>query len=257
MKRYHASGKVYPESVQLNWSEIATIADRGGANVGLKISIVDSQIAVIADCPDELDTPTLHSVVTTFADSVVSLVGFFYCQAPYAQIDKIREEGSEEPAFESTADNLVFEGGTAFGDKITFLKLAAQFEIWPHILSDHFIVRAMYELRQSSRQKDYTALHCRLAIESIRNAFLPETGKISKSVEQEAWKKCGEALNLTQLASEIGKDAADDQRHGRNRPQTWPERQQAMQAAWEVVWRYINYAFGGKIPLSKDQFPTF
>jgi len=132
-------------------------------------------------------------------------------------------------------EGYVFSDVAEFGDRLTFNQQPfGGWQLDPAIVFDRAISRATFELRNSIRYPDFTALHRRLAIEAIRNGFDPND-------ENAGWQALRTNLNLERATIQSFKDAADEQRHGKNVPQTWEQRRHAMQIAWEIVHRYCVY----------------
>ncbi len=100
------------------------------------------------------------------------------------------------------------------------------------LIDNNDLGRATFELRNSIRYPDFTALHCRLAIEAIRNHF--------DKKEDKAWPKLRAALNVTEATLREFEEVSSLQRHGRNQPQTWEQRRRCMQIAWEVAYRFTQ-----------------
>jgi hypothetical protein len=118
---------------------------------------------------------------------------------------------------------------------------------------DPVVSRAAFELRNTIRYPDLTAMHCKLAIEAIRNGFcddFKETGW-----EKGAWQKMRDALNLSEDSLTSFNDIANEQRHGRNRRQTWEHRRACMQIAWETLHRFLEYLSNGKTKLPDSDYP--
>lgn len=76
-------------------------------------------------------------------------------------------------------------------------------------------------------------MHCKLAIETIKNSF--------HELSSDPWEKMREELKLKKATLTSFGEISNDQRHGRNRPQTLEERQFCMKIAWEVANRYLIY----------------
>lgn len=140
------------------------------------------------------------------------------------------------------AEGFVFDNTDDFGNRLTFTadKFGAPLELSLSLLTNRAISRATFELRCAIRYPDYTALHCRLAIEAIRNASNPDD-------ERDGWGQLRSRLNVKRETIESFKAVANDQRHGKNSHQTWEQRRRCMQIAWEIVHRFSSHTLNGAL----------
>ena len=181
----------------------------------------------------------------------VNFIGFRYVLGLSYEIDSITDLDSK--------DTLVFGAeGFAFSDaepRLTGITFNPQSfgpgEIEPELANHPVIMRASFELRNSIKYPDYTALHCYLALDAIRNHF-------DSSNDKNGWELLRLNLNIKRDSIEKFKDAADCQRHGKNKSQDWNDRRIAMQTGWEVLHRFVAwFRQPHSLPLSDPKFPSF
>jgi hypothetical protein len=199
----------------------------------------------------EIDIPTLRNQLMTLVAQFVNLAGFYYVLGISYELDSITNiETGESQVF--GVEGHVFDDTTEFKGQLTFSSVppGAPLAVGPEELQDQAVSRATFELRNAIRYPDYTELHCKLAIEAIKNAF---------GQEKHGWASMRSSLNLETGTLNLFKSASDDQRHGRTLPQSWPQRKQAMQVAWEVVNRYLRWKAQGEPTrgLPKHDYPPF
>jgi hypothetical protein len=132
------------------------------------------------------------------------------------------------------AEGYVFADQQNLDPAFTFKSALSQgaLPVALNLIDNNNLGRATFELRNSIRYPDFTALHCRLAIEAIRNHF--------DEKEDRAWPKLRAALRVKESTLREFEDIANLQRHGRNSPQTWEHRRRCMQIAWEVTYRFTQ-----------------
>lgn len=131
-------------------------------------------------------------------------------------------------------EGYVFDNQANFDPTFTFKSALSKgsLPVSLALINNDFLARATFELRNSIRYPDFTALHSRLAIEAIRNHF--------DEKEDKAWPMLRAALRVKQSTLREFEDIANLQRHGRNKPQTWEQRRRCMQIAWEVTYRFTQ-----------------
>ena len=174
----------------------------------------------------------------TSIGNIVNYAGFLHVLGISYELDSITDI-EKKSTYVYSVEGFVFENTDEFGDRLTFsqTQLGGQVPLNQKLLVDSAFSRATFELRNSIRYPDFTALHCRLAIEGIRNAFNADD-------ESQGWKELRENLKIKRETIESFKEVATDQRHGKNTFQSWAQRRHCMQIAWEIVFRYTKYRDG-------------
>jgi hypothetical protein len=239
---YQFRGMVLPERYDFNWSPVGIYVDvHTGQRIQIEISISHSRIAAIVRAPSTLDVPTIKNNVQTFVGRVVYVAGFLQDQGLDFHIE------SYSVGDDPTEHTLDFTG-YVFLDRpedprFTFPQPGTHVALHPDTIFNTHFGRATHELRNSIRYPDHTAMHARAALEATRNAF-------PGSSENQQWAAMRVALAVSEATLRSFSEAATAQRHGRNIPQSWPQRQMAMQIAWEVVWRFAQYMQNGQVALS-------
>lgn len=223
---------VVPERVDMNTPKSDYYSDATEPEWTLTISIIRSKIFVVFKDFKNLRIMDIKNIVHSVASEIANAASLFSQLGLSIAIDSavdIKTEeitifGAEEPVFLKTDEDIIF----------TYrYPSSKEFAIPNSIKNDQFFARATQELRNSIVNFNYTAMHCKLAIEAIRNSF--------EGINVEPWGKMRQALKLKKETLKSFDKISDDQRHGRNRPQTWEERQFCMKIAWEVVNRYLIY----------------
>jgi hypothetical protein len=234
--KYLVEGRVIPERVDFNSPTIGTsFTLENDVTVDVTLYIIKSKIFVHIDSKTEVQVPTLRNFLFEFVGDVINFAGFQHVLGISYELDSITniDEGS---TWLFGVDGFVFDDTTQLGNTLTFKanEFGKPYLLTPELLSNSYILRATFELRNSIRYPHFTALHCRLAIEAIRNAF-------DSKNENNGWKQLREILSVSRETIESFKDVATEQRHGRNLYQTWQQRRHCMQVAWEIVHRFIRH----------------
>jgi len=154
------------------------------------------------------------------------------------------------------ADSFTFDNVDDFVEKQCRFrkeKLGSPVILDTKLVLNAIVSRATFELRSAIRYPYFTAMHCQFAIESIRNHFCDDFDK--PKWENAAWEKMRESLNISKRCLRSFHEIATDQRHGRNREQTWKQRQVCMQIAWEALHRFTCFLRNGETSLSKREYP--
>ncbi|MGB0085932.1 MAG: hypothetical protein WBP94_11235 [Rhodomicrobiaceae bacterium] len=242
--RYFIEGKVIPERVDFNLPSVELEIGDDENKIRATLAIVKSKIFMHVDLNHDLLLADIRNRIFTVLGSVINFAGFFYVLGISYEIDSITNLDTRSTVVFGV-EGYVFENVSEFGDRLTFVSQACDspLPLIPQFLTNPHIARATFELRNSIRYPDFTALHCRLAIEAIRNAF-------NSSDENAGWNDLRTNLNLDRNTIQSFKDIATAQRHGRNEPQSWEQRRRCMQIAWEIVYRYTRFLQAdGKSPL--------
>jgi hypothetical protein len=235
--RYLIEGRIIPERVDCNFPRISGYQQTvDGKEFEVRIQLITSKIFVHVDTKThDIPIPDIRNMIQTTVGDLANLVGFHLVMGASYELDSITNIDDQATTVFGT-EGFVFNSLEEFGDRITFKPghFGAPLAVTPDLISNRAFSRATFELRCSIRYPDYTALHCRLAIEAVRNAFDADDETIG-------WQRLRENLRVRRETIELFKDAAAAQRHGKAIYQTWAQRRQCMQIAWEIVHRFAEY----------------
>ncbi len=234
MKRYLVEGRVIPERVDFNVPRIDyTLMFVDEQSADCQVYVWKSKIFAHVQAPDNVEISNLRNALFTLLGNLINYAGFHKVLGISYELDSITDVDTKETTVFGV-EGFAFVGGSEFGDSGTFFRDAYDKELAlsSELLSNKYFNRATFELRNSIRYPDFTALHCRLAIEAIRNYFDENEGK--------AWPKLRAALKIREATLREFEDIANLQRHGRNAPQTWEQRRRCMQVVWEVTYRFTR-----------------
>ena len=247
--KYLIEGRVIPERVDLNIPKISYLVHYIGGPVGIDLQVLKSKIFVYIESDEPIYMFDLRNIIFTQVGDLINYIGFRYVLGLAYEIDSITDI-EEKTTHVFGVEGFVFEPEPPQEAGHTFKKNnygPATLDM--RIASNPSVARATFELRNSIRYPDYTALHCYLAIEAIRNYFQAEN-------ENESWEELRKNLNVAKSVIMRTKDTADLQRHGRNKPQNWSERQTAMQTSWELLHRFVYFLQQEQqVQLDKSEFP--
>jgi hypothetical protein len=236
MPQYLIEGRIVPERVDFNAPQLALVHRQAdGKEFTARIEIIKSKIFVHVDAPAEIPVADIRNGTFSALSDLVNFAGFQLVLGISYELESITNI-TEQWTTVFGAEGFVFDDIREFGDRLTFRSgnFGAPMPISVDLFLLRPIARATFELRSSIRYPDFTALHCRLAIEAIRNAF-------DADAEPNGWQLLRTNLRVGRATIESFKDIATQQRHGKNAPQTWAQRQRCMQIAWEIVHRYTKY----------------
>lgn len=236
MPTYIAEGRIIPERTVLNLAPLeGRLLTWDGAQVSFKVSLILSRVFVVFSADAAIQIPELRALLFTLLGNITNTICFKQVFGLSYEIDSITNADTGDSELLG-ADGHVFDVADEASGNFTFktIRDGDSYSFPYTMLSDLHFTRAVFELRCAIRYPDFTALHCRLAVESIRNYF-------EGPGEDVQWAAMRAALKVDRSAITSFKSAADDQRHGRNRDQTWIQRKAAMQIAWEIVNRYTLY----------------
>lgn len=244
--KYVIEGRIIPERVDAN-IPIIKFTD-------FTIQICKSKIFIVADIEKDKMPDFRNSIFSAVGD-IVNFIGFLTTTAVSYEIESaINIKTNEIIVF--GAEDFVFDGQDSDLEKQVNLRKIEQgtsYELsLPLVLNPH-VARATFELRNAIRYPDFTAMHCRLALEAIRNHFCEDFEK--KGWEKGAWEKMRMTLRIREDCLRSFKDIATVQRHGRNCAQTWTQRQVCMQIAWEALHRFLIYVKNEETALTRNEYP--
>ncbi|MCC5992880.1 MAG: hypothetical protein JJT99_10180 [Rhodobacteraceae bacterium] len=218
------------------------------------LQIIKSKIFIIAEIESE-DIASFRNLLLTVIGNVVNYVGFRQAIALSYELDSMVKINTGEVTVFG-ADGYVFDRPTdTVRAQCKFSKQVEgePIEISPSVVMDLAVSRSTFELRAAIRYPDFTAMHCQLALESIRNAFCSDFAK--QGWDKEAWVSMRTNLNISEDCLKSFREISTNQRHGRNQQQSWAQRQICMQIAWETLHRFVKYVNNDRGPLNKVEYP--
>lgn len=246
---YLVEGRVIPERVDITTPAFSFVI-KHPQEASCSLQIIRSKIFINIKSDGPLDVPSVRNALFGVVGDVVNQIGFRLVIAVSCELESISciEERWTEVF---STEGFVFGEPSDFENKITFKPQPfGELEMNVDQLHSLAITRAFLELRNAIRYPDFTALHCRLAMEAMRNHFGDR--------KDQAWRAMRGALHLQRVTIDSFKIAADCQRHGRNLPQSWEQRRDAMKISWEVCHRFLVWlGTDGDQPLDEKLFPLF
>ena len=244
--KFVLNGIVYPERVDVNISRLKVkITDSFGL-AEIDLSIVRSRIICFYQSKFERDIFNIRNSVLRGLTDIINYVGFLKHYSMNVFIESITNLKSYD-SFVFGVEGYSFSDAKSIPSGLNFRpNVDIESKINPLLLSDPYFCRAIQEIRNSIAYPDYTALHSKLAIDAVQSAF--------EGNDSAKWEKLKASLKVTKARLNSFKDIADDQRHGKNRPQTWEQRRDTMQVATEVVHRYSIYKANSNSPVSLSEF---
>lgn len=247
--KYLIEGRVIPERMNISVPQMSVGLEIGEHEAQCLIEIIKSRIFIHLDAPGELSVPDIRNAIFNVVGDVVNMAGFMYVSGISYEIDSITSQDERWTVVFGT-EGHVFDDLSEFGQKLTFaVRPYGPAEMSVALLDVPAVSRANFELRNSIRYPDFTPLHCRLAIEAVRNYFDAENEKVG-------WQCLRETLHIKRETIELFQHAATLQRHGHGVPQSWEERRRAMQIAWEICHRFYTWLLlKSQAPLPEDAFP--
>lgn len=239
-------GVVIPERVDVNLKPIVLPYSVLGNSISILIEIIRSKIFCRITSGTTMNISDIKNVTQSVVYSIVNYVGFLKNYGYNVQLDHAINN--------ATGENIVFGiDGYAFSKEDSIQEgvlfrpnLQNESSIDIGMLADGSFCRAIQEIRNSIAYPDYTALHCKLAIDAIQSAFAGD--------DKARWSKLRENLKIDKATLKSFNQAADEQRHGKNIPQTWEERRWAIQVASEVVHRYLLWRQNESLPIAATIF---
>lgn len=249
-RRYLVEGRIIPERVDISVPQMQVVMT-GQPPIECRVEIIKSRIFIHLDTSGDINIPDLRNALFTLIGDVVNMAGFMFVLGISYEIDSITSIDEHWTQVFGT-EGHAFHDVSEFGQRLTFRQSPyGATEMQLSLFGIPAVSRANFELRNSIRYPDYTALHCRLAIEAIRNHFDADD-------ERRGWQVLRDTLNVNRDTIELFKDAATLQRHGQTVPQTWEQRRQAMQIAWEICHRFFVWlVLDPQMPLTEPDFPKF
>ncbi|WP_156376150.1 hypothetical protein, partial [Methylobacterium sp. Leaf117] len=233
--RWLAEGRVIPERVDLSLDRIALGVPWSDGNIlTVSIQIIKSKIFIHIESESDIVIQDIRNVLFNIVGNIINNAGFYFVLGISYEIDSITHIGRQQTSVFGV-EGFVFDDRTEFGDRLTFIPNDyGAHDLDLELAINPIIARSSFELRNAIRYPDFTALHCRLAIETIRNAF-------DDANETNGWNQLRSNLNINRDTIQSFSDVATTQRHGRNMPQTWEQRRRCMQIAWEICHRFRKW----------------
>lgn len=246
VRNFIIHGIVFPERVDINVYNLkmAIVDQIGSANIDL--SIIRSKLICHYTSEFHREIYDIRNPILRVSNDVVNYVGFLNNYGMSVFIESIFNIESKETVVFGAEGYAYSEQSKVIQNADFIPNTAIENNINLANLTDPYFCRALQEIRNSIAYPDFTALHSKLAVDAIQNAF--------QGNDPERWEALRQNLKLTKTRLNMFKAIADDQRHGRNRPQSWEERRDAMQIASEVVHRYSLWKLNGMTPISLPEF---
>lgn len=248
MATYIFSGKVIPERAAVSITPVKIRASVPEARLEFDavISIAVSQVSVVVEADGEVnDLPTLRNYVEWLVRIEVDAFGYLEGRGYDVEITSVTGSdgspwlvfGVEEPALQQSKSER----------PVNFA------ELWKVLTSDERsapLQRALGDLRQAIRARHDTGFFCYRAVESIRQSFVKAEGRDNSP----SWERLRKALRIDQSWLTKLAELSRPLRHGAYHFSSSQERELAMQHAWKVVDRFVEYARHNFQPLPEAEF---
>lgn len=236
MDAYLFTGTILPERAQLTLQNSRNFVHlASGVGGGVRVSILNNQLAVWVESDHEWDIFDLRNLVKTWVQNQLAMVGFVLGYAYEIEISRVLHQqksidyvfGIDIPCLASrnTEVDVVAElerlDKKCFGPKGVFLH------------------RCFTDLAFAMKHADDTGFYCYRALESLVHHCMVLEG-IPKSKKKSGWETFREKSGSSEELVYSIKDAADPLRHGEATSTTANARETMLVSTWDIVTRYLN-----------------
>lgn len=234
MKTCVVTGRILPERADVRFDPITYRVDIGDGAAEVTAHVERSLLSALVKFDHDIENfYYVGSVVRQVAGGGLSDYIGFNLQASYSIIiDQFVDIDTGfkhvvpvfEPMFESQQESQTFVPGTE--DKPIPINV--------QLMADNFVRRLLNEATNALRRPEFSAMYCRLAIETIRSSFQENSAD-----EAAAWEKLRGQLNVGRSTLDSFWKLAAEQRHGKIVPLTSAQRREMLQITWEVANRFL------------------
>lgn len=250
MNTYIFNGRILPERVSADMApdqELKVSIPEANLDFDVTISIRASQVAIIVDSASQVtDVGTLKNQVERLLRIIVDANGYLEGRGYDVEITSVVGPGHQYIVFgieEYALQKAKSERPVGFA------------ELWDILISGERsapLQRALGNLRDAINSPHDTGFFCYRAVESLRHAFIdPTDGEDRRS----SWERLRIALVVDRSWIDYLRDFGDPQRHGGTPYMSGADRTLAMQHAWKVVDRFVEYARRDYKPLREAEHP--
>lgn len=236
MDAYLFAGIILPERAQLSLQSARRFVHlSSGITGGVRVSILNNQLAVWVESDHDWDVFDLRNMVKTWVQNQLAIVGFVLGYAYEIEISRVLHQkksidyvfGIDIPCLASRSENL---------------DVAAELERFERKCfgpNGVFLHRCFTDLSFAMKHADDTGFYCYRALESLVQHCMVLT-EISKSNKKLGWEKFRQiSASDEELVYSI-KSAADPLRHGEVTLTTNNDRVALLVNTWDIVTRYFD-----------------
>jgi hypothetical protein len=224
-------GRIVPERANVRFHVEKFSFDsaglRGSGAAFAEFSQVSIHLNFEQDCENRYDA---ISIARSVAATISNYIAFTQTASYHLSFDLIIDIENQKHYPVAISESLFKEEIEAPN---TFFKRREHADtLVPLSVFDPFIQRALDDLANALRFPGFSPMYCRLAIETLRTSFDPES-------EANAWELLREQLSIKRGTIDSFWKLAADQRHGRFIDHSWDDRKACLRITWEIVNRFI------------------
>jgi hypothetical protein len=231
MKNYIIVGRVIPERANVRFSvgkfgfKHSDLSGSGTASA--EFSQISVHLNFEQDCENRYE---IMSVARSVTAPIANYIAFTQTASYHLSFDLIVDVDNQRHYPVPVTEPLFAEEVEAPN---TFFKRKEHADtLVPLSVFDPVLQRSLDDLANALRYPGLSPMYCRLAIETLRTSFDPQS-------EANGWKLLRERLNIKRETIDSFWKLAADQRHGRLIDHSWDDRRACLRATWEIVNRYI------------------
>lgn len=231
MKNCIVVGRIIPERANVRFGISRFNFNYSGLSGSGAASAEFSQLSVHLDFEQDCDNIyNIVSVARSVAAPIANYIAFTQTASYHLSFDMIIDVKNQRHHPIPVAEPF-FMGEVE--PPHTFFKREEHADIMvPLSVFDPVMQRALDDLSNALRYPGFSQMYCRLAIETIRTAFDPQS-------EANAWALLRDRLCIQRETIDSFWKLAADQRHGRWVNHSWDERRSCLRITWEIVNRYM------------------
>jgi len=236
MEAYLFTGVILPERAQLSLQTENNFTHFiSGVSGSIKVSILNNQVAVWVTSDHEWNLFDLRSLVKTWVQNQISMVGYLLGYAydlAISRVVNLSKEvdyvfGIDIPCLASKRTNV---------DLTTSLEALNRKSTGPNGV---FLNRCFTDLSFAIRHADDTGFYCYRAVEALLHhcAAVHNIENESKALK---WDKFRQVTNCDKAAIYALKDAADPLRHSEITAMTSQPMDNLLTNTWDIVDKYLS-----------------
>lgn len=236
MDAYLFTGIILPERAQLSLQNSRGFTHMvSGISGGVRVSIVNNQLAVWVESDHEWDIFDLRNLVKTWVQNQLAMVGFLLGYAYEIEISRVLNP-------QKSIDYVFGVDIPCLASRSAGLDVAAELErldrkcFGPHGV---FLHRCFTDLSFAMKHADDTGFYCYRALESLVHHCMT-INDIPKSKKKSGWEKFRESSGSGEDLVYSIKYAADPLRHGEAASVSARAREELLGNTWDIVTRYFD-----------------
>lgn len=243
---YVIRGSVVSQTVPFSFSIMSIPIGFGSESAVCDFLCTKGDLSVRVRARHPFGIRDLQNTVAWSLASILNLIGFYQGTAISHKLEEMQcVDTGVVYDFNSRA-----LPDTAFRCSETFRPIVGDVELdLAKLLHVQELSVATHHLRCAVVYTHFTAAHCRMALEALKNYFNPKP-------KQDGWKNLEKALRISPSTIAKFRVDAHDLRHSKMKLQSWEQRELALRTAWEVCHRFVRWKIlGGNDPLDEKDFP--